>query len=154
MPHLATRIIRRHNRRTVVVLFLPLATLLLCVQSNSLLSQEPSQQIDRKTIHETVEAVAAVIKAEYFDPDTAEKTSDALHERLAQARYANTRSLEHLAENLTRDLLQLTSDKHLVVAVTRDRATESLPTQKPSDESRNRRPAGQLWRSASGSIAW
>jgi len=120
----------------VAVLFLPLAMHLLCVQSNSLLSQEPSQQIDRKTIHETVEAVAAVIKAEYFDPVTAEKTANALRERLAQARYANTRSLEHLAENLTRDLLQLTSDKHLVVAVTRDRSMESLQTEKPTDESR------------------
>jgi hypothetical protein len=118
------------------VLLLPLATLLLCVQSIPLLGQESSQQIDRKTIHETVEAVAAVIKAEYFDSVLAEKTSDALHERLAQARYANTRSLEHLAESLTRDLLQLTSDKHLAVAVTRDRPMESLPLQKQSDESR------------------
>ena len=118
------------------VLFLLLATPLLWVESNSLFSQEPSQQIDHKIIRETVEAVAAVIKAEYFDAVTAARTSDALHERLAQARYANARSLEHLAESLTRDLLHLTGDKHLMVTLTEDLATESLPTQKPSDESR------------------
>ena len=118
------------------VLFLLPATPLLWVQSNLLFSQAPSPQIDHKIIRETVEAVAAVIEAEYFDAVTAARTSDALNERLAQARYANARSLEHLAESLTRDLLQLTSDKHLAVAVTRDRPTESLPTQKSSDESR------------------
>jgi hypothetical protein len=79
-------------------------------------------QIDRDLIRDTVQSLAAVVRREYMDAETAGRVERSLRQGLAADRYARAGSPEDLAAILTRDLFELTRDKHLSVAVVPDRA--------------------------------
>lgn len=66
----------------------------------------------------TVFSVADVVEREYFDPAAARSIADALRRRAAEVTFRDP-SLEALAAVLSRELLALSSDKHLAVGVIR-----------------------------------
>lgn len=103
-------------------------------------SQQAVTRVDPTLIRGTVESVATVVGREYFDADVAASVATLVRERLAQGRYSNAETLESLAGLLTRDLLEMTKDKHLVVAVLRNGAPASgSPASDASREVRARR---------------
>jgi hypothetical protein len=99
-------------------------------------SAQQGTALDEATIHQTVESLGAVISREYFDAEVATRTEAMLKQRLAQGRYAGNNTFESLAATLTRDLTELTHDKHLVVAVADGSDSESSPAQSAVQESR------------------
>jgi C-terminal processing protease CtpA/Prc len=76
---------------------------------------------DPATIESAVRSVADVFAREYFDIQLSKRVADELHHRLAAGRYADAASPADLAQRLTRDVFELTQDKHVVVAVARPR---------------------------------
>jgi C-terminal processing protease CtpA/Prc len=76
------------------------------------------------------------VHREYVDADAAARVDTSLRQWLAEGRYAGAETPEALAVMLTRDLFELTRDKHLSVAVVPERA--SIPANH-SDESRETR---------------
>ena len=68
-------------------------------------------------VNETVDAVADAVAREYFDPEVGARTAEVLRRRGTEGRYSDADSLEELARRLTSDLRDVTTDKHLTVAV-------------------------------------
>ena len=81
------------------------------------------------------------MQREYFDPKVAARVEVSLRERLVQGRYDTAPTLESLANMLTRDLFDLTQDKHLNVAVVQEAQStaSSANTANLSREARGRR---------------
>jgi hypothetical protein len=77
--------------------------------------QQPSTVVDRAFIQDAVESLSAVVAREYFDAAVANRMADALREHLRGGRYDAPSNLESFARALARDLLEATSDQHLVV---------------------------------------
>ena len=96
--------------------------------------------IDAALVRDTVEAVGAVIAREYFAADVGERVQNALRQRHAAGRYDRETTPDALATALTRDLLELTSDKHLAVMVSVQSAQAQRPTASPRP--RCSRPCG------------
>jgi C-terminal processing protease CtpA/Prc len=92
-------------------------------------------RLDKSLLDETLKATAATIREEYFDAELAAKIDREINQWLEQGRYAEIKSLDSLAAKLTRDLLDLTRDKHLAVAVVGNRQSAAA-TDGESDESR------------------
>jgi hypothetical protein len=61
--------------------------------------------------------MARTIAAEYFDAETADRTRAALLERLGSGRYDQPATAADFARFVTRDLFELTHDKHLTLNV-------------------------------------
>src|SRR5688500_7367545 len=93
-----------------------LSYILLC---SVLCAQERSCTVESDQRRETVESLAKHVGKEYFDAETAEKLSQRLKEELANARYDDVTTLQDLARRLTRDMFEVTKDKHLSVIVAR-----------------------------------
>lgn len=118
---------RRHEwfvaRLTSVALFAPIVCFSMFLsfaigfQAPNVVGQQPESDIDRELVRKTVENLAMIVKREYFDPDVAERVDMSLRDRLVQGRYDSASSLESLGKTLTRDLFDMTNDKHLNVAV-------------------------------------
>jgi C-terminal processing protease CtpA/Prc len=81
------------------------------------------------------------VQREYFDPKVASRVEVSLRERLAHGRYDTAPTLESLANMLTRDLFDLTQDKHLNVVVVQEAQStaSSAKTANLSREARGRR---------------
>jgi hypothetical protein len=96
----------------------------------------PAMPLDRELVQETVTSLSQVVQREYVDAEAAARADASLRQWLAEDRYAAAQTPDALAGMLTRDLFELTRDKHLSVAVVPERA--SMPTTQ-SDESRETR---------------
>jgi C-terminal processing protease CtpA/Prc len=116
------------NRRLIVSVSIVLA--LTVIPAASPASGQPADRLDEALITDTVESLATVVNREYFDPDVAARVAISVRERLAQGRYRNAETVESLAGQLTRDLFEVTKDKHLAVEVIRS-------TLNSSDEARD-----------------
>ena len=103
--------------------------------------QPPANEIDPEIARKTVENLASVVQREYFDPNVASFVDVSLRERLAKGRYDTAPTLESLANMLTRDLFDLTQDKHLNVAVVQETQSTASSAKTPnlSREARGRR---------------
>ena len=124
------------SRRRVA---LAVAVLVAWMSGAGVLAQQAvTPALDPETISKTVEAVAAVIEREYFDPDLATRMAQSLRTRSSQGHYAAARTWGALAQALTRDVFPLSHDKHLDVRVAPDR---SAPAASPAEtrETRARR---------------
>jgi hypothetical protein len=97
--------------------FVALLTLALGIGANttSFACQAQEQGADEKLARETVQIVADIIQREYFDPGVAAQVAAQLSARLAEGRYGQSNTLASLAQALTRDLYEITHDKHLAV---------------------------------------
>jgi C-terminal processing protease CtpA/Prc len=87
--------------------------------------QESESALDRALIQQTVEAVGATIRKEYFDDRLAATVDRKLQERLAAGDYSQAKTKEGLAAELTHELLALTKDKHLAVSVNQNASLDS-----------------------------
>ena len=87
-------------------------------------AQTPRQpargEISAEFVHATVDSLASVVRDEYVDAEVATRVEGSLRKWLAEGRYADVRTPEDLSRSLTRDLVALTSDKHLAVVVDRE----------------------------------
>jgi len=79
--------------------------------------------LDNRFILETVKSVGDTIHEQYFDVNVAADVKRVLKLRLAEGRYASATTHETVASMLTEDLFELTHDKHLAVAVARNKPT-------------------------------
>ena len=88
-----------------------------------------AQGLPAATIASVVRGGAEIFAREYFDVPLSSRVRDELLARLAEGRYSGTTSSQDLAEQLTRDLRELTQDKHVAVLLRRsgDRTTASPP---------------------------
>lgn len=93
-------------------------------------------RLDRTLVGGVVESLAAVVDREYFDSRVAADAARLIRGRQSQGRYAAARTLGSLAETLTQDLFEATSDKHLAV-----RVAQAPPSQAPQlrDDERSTR---------------
>lgn len=76
----------------------------------------PENPLAAPAIAEAVEALAATVDREYFDPVVASRVAASLRASLASNAYADAATPRNLAERLTRDMLAWTHDKHLAVS--------------------------------------
>jgi retinol-binding protein 3 len=122
--------------RTWLTAHIPVIALLLLqlVLPPSSLAQE-TPRLDTKLVQDTIKSVGAIIRDEYFDAELAASVNDSLQERVKQGRYADATTTGKLAANLTKDLLELTHDKHLAVEARRSGPSENK-FNGVSDESR------------------
>jgi hypothetical protein len=74
-----------------------------------------AQGLPDATIDGVVRRAAEIFAREYFDVPLSIRVRDELLQRLADGRYAGAASNQELAERLTRDLRELTRDKHVAV---------------------------------------
>ena len=107
------------GRRPSARLRVALPILLVLIFSAPALGQQPARP---RSHTDAVEAVAAVIAREHFDPDLAARIAHALRTRSSEGRYDAADTWSSLAQLLTRDLFGLSQDKHFGVRVVRDRA--------------------------------
>lgn len=103
------------------------ATLAITASAHRAVAQTSTAGVDRALLASTAESVGHVIREEYFDETIAANVEAALTGASARARYAAANSPDALAQMLTRDLYELTRDKHLAVTVKRP------PTAGPTD---------------------
>jgi hypothetical protein len=96
----------------------------------------PPALIEPALITTTVESLGTVVKREYIDPDLGAKVEATLRRSLAGGRFTDASTAETLATMLSRDLYEVTHDKHLVVEVVRRAPGASPPTAIQSDEAR------------------
>jgi retinol-binding protein 3 len=115
---------------------IPVIALLLLqlVLSPSSLAQE-TPPLDTKLVQDTIKSVGAIIRDEYFDAELAASVNDSLQEWVNQGRYADATTTGTLAANLTKDLRELTHDKHLAVEARRSGPSKNK-SNGVSDESR------------------
>ena len=106
-------------------------TVLACGQA---LGRQRNDGLDRTVVRDAVESLATVVDREYFDAEVAARVAQRLREKLAQGSYSGVQTLKSLADMLSRDLFEVTNDKHLVVAIVQDRT--STPASTASDEDR------------------
>jgi hypothetical protein len=97
---------------------------------------QPQAQIDAALITATVEAVGAVVKREYIDPDVGSRADAKLRESLAAGRFAAASTADELAPMLSRDLYEVSHDKHLAVEAVKNPLDASRPAAGQSDEAR------------------
>ena len=91
-------------------------------------------QLDAAVVAATVESLGAIVKREYIDPDSAVKAEARLRQLLADGRFAAATTADALAKMLTRELFEVTHDKHLVVEPIRE--TGARPTAVQTDDAR------------------
>jgi C-terminal processing protease CtpA/Prc len=84
--------------------------------------------LDAAEVRAAVRSVAAAVDREYFDAAAAARVAASLNRWIEDGRYDRVTRLESLAPMLTRDLFDLTGDKHLAVAVLEDRPSAPAST--------------------------
>lgn len=97
-------------------------------------------KVDSAFVGETVEGLGAVVAQNHFDPNTGRRVQRTLRERAADGHYDRETTLEGLAAALTRDLVDLTGDKHLALMVSFGTAEPERPS--PTARRRCSRPCG------------
>jgi hypothetical protein len=122
----------RHARRLVTLV----VACIVCAPASRAQNASPSGPINPAFVVPTVEALGAVVKREYFDPDVAHRVDATLRQWLLEGRYATATTAEMLATLLSRDLYAITRDKHLSVAVVRDPPAEPERATAHEDEIR------------------
>src|SRR5215831_8512866 len=113
--------------------FTCLLLVFLCVASSA---ESFQSSLDAAFISKTVDSLTAVVNREYFDPDVAKEVETALRKPSAIATYITARDADELAMMLTRDMYQVTGDKHLSVDVVRQAPTVSATPQINADQAR------------------
>jgi hypothetical protein len=81
--------------------------------------------LDQAAIGTAVRAVAEVFEREYFDAALSKTVAEEIERRLDGGRYAGANLPAALAERLTADFYELTTDKHIAVALATPRAANS-----------------------------
>lgn len=81
-------------------------------------------------VDSTVRGAADLFAANYFDVPTATRVSTELKRRLEAGQYLNPPTNQALAARLTRDLMELTHDKHVAVQIRRRAAGSAGPVQR------------------------
>jgi hypothetical protein len=84
-------------------------------------------------IRKTVDSLGAVIAREHFDSNTGSRVETILRERADAGHYDRETTLDGIAKVITRDLVELTGDKHLALMV-------SLGTKAPERPGPSARP--------------
>lgn len=77
------------------------------------------QAIDSVTVESVVRGAAEILAEQYFDIPLSATVSTELKHRLEAGRYAMLQTHEAIADRLTRDLFELTRDKHVAVRLRR-----------------------------------
>jgi hypothetical protein len=98
----------------------------------------PPAQMDGAFVTATVESLGAVVKREYIDADLGAKAEVKLRQSLADGRFAAAPTPAALATLMSRDLYDVTHDKHLAVEAVRDAPGTPRPTAAQADEARAR----------------
>lgn len=83
----------------------------------AVLASLAAQPLDRATIDATVRGAADVFEAEYFNLALSKSVSAELRRRAEAGTYASAPTPQDLARLLSRDLLELTRDKHVAVNI-------------------------------------
>lgn len=120
---------------------LPRIVIAVFVLANLALAQpareQPDMKIDAAARTEVIEGVVKMVTEKYVFPDVAEKMAKAIRERMGQKEYDTVSSAQAFAQKLTRDLREVSHDKHLSV----DYFAKPFPQQErkePTDEDRKR----------------
>jgi hypothetical protein len=96
----------------------------------------PPAPIDAALVTATVQSLGAIVKREYIDPDVGARVETRLQQSLAGGRFAEASTADALATMLSRELYDITRDKHLVVEAVRRTPGAPRPTAVQSDEAR------------------
>ena len=94
----------------------------------------------------SVMEIAAIVSREYFDPTIADRLANSLRRRLHEGEYTSVTSADALAEQVTRDLLAASRDKHLAVTVIGEAAPSPGPASPDSRADGVRRTNGGVQR--------
>jgi hypothetical protein len=120
-------------------MLLPLSLLFGIVLGVTARGDDPPA-VDAKTQSEVIDGIVAILSTDYVFPEVAKKMEEALRQHQASERYAKVQSPDQLALLLTRDLLEVSHDKHLHV-----NAMPSGLGAPPSDRDSSDAGAAQAW---------
>jgi retinol-binding protein 3 len=99
---------------------------------------QPDLTIDAKMRTEVLSGVMKNLNESYVFPETATRMEQALRDRIARNEYNGITSAKQLAETLTRDLQEVSKDKHLRVAYSHEPRPVQTREEEPSPEERER----------------
>jgi C-terminal processing protease CtpA/Prc len=91
--------------------------LFVALAHGSVVAQGSADQLNPGFSRQTVESVADLVRANYFDSALAHQIANSLQRQLASGEYDDLDTLKSLTDRLTRELFEITRDKHLAVAV-------------------------------------
>ena len=118
------------NTASIRAMTLVVAILAVIAIGTGVPAQSREDAINPGAARDMVERVAATVAAEYFDPVVASRAALRLREEPRLLRYSALATKRELASALTRDLFDVTHDKHLVVSM---RAPASSVASEPRD---------------------
>jgi hypothetical protein len=104
---------------------------------------QPADLVDPARAHRVVEESARTIASEYFDPRVGDNTRASLLDRLALGRYDTPATPRDFAATVTRDLFELTRDRHLWLTAVSPSPQAPQQTISPAPASNTREIAGR-----------
>lgn len=126
-------------RRRVWRLVAPLVPAVTLAISPAAAQNPPAPaQMDGSFVTATVESLGAIVRREYIDAEAGAKADARLRQSLSDGRFSAAQTPAALATMLSRDLFDVTHDKHLVVQAVGDAPGTPRPTTAQADEARAR----------------
>jgi hypothetical protein len=122
------------ENRALLALALVLATLGVAAPAGHRL--QPT--LDEAVVATSLRDIATIVEREYFDPEVARVAADTIRSRLRDGAYAGL-SLRALAAAVSRDLFEVTRDRHMGVAVISEAQQQPTSSEDQERQSRGRR---------------
>jgi peptidase S41-like protein len=124
------------------------AVVLLTAMFSSSASRQPSPNqpdmtVDASVVGNTITLLAKGLRSAYVFPDVGEKVAAMLEQRQARGEYAAVSSAKALSELVTRQMFELTRDKHLRLLY----SSQVVPQFSLSRQRLSRRQAPECWNS-------
>ncbi len=92
----------------------------VAIADGPVLGKPAAEPFDAAFVRRTLEAVAASVETDYFDPAVGSKVASALREGCSRGRYDEVRDPKALAGMITGDIYTMAQDKHLSVMVRKE----------------------------------
>src|SRR5215212_1219403 len=124
------------------------AFILVAVQFTTALAQQPELPdltIDAATRTQVVDGVLKRLNDSYVFPDVAKKMEQSIRERASKKEYDQITSAKDFAAKLTKDLQEVSHDKHLRVRYSSNPLPEGGPRREPSAAEREEEKRELTW---------
>jgi C-terminal processing protease CtpA/Prc len=121
--------------------------ILVAVQLTAV-AQQPEQQdltIDAATRTQTIDGILKRLNDSYVFPEVAKKMEQSIRERVSNKAYDQVTSAREFATKLTKDLQEVSHDKHLRVRYSYNAIPERGPRREPTAEEREQEKRELTW---------
>ena len=124
------------------------AAFILAAVQFTVVAQQPEQQdltIDAATRTQVIDGILKRLNDSYVFPETAKKMEQSIRERVSNKEYDQVTSAKEFAMKLTKDLQDVSHDKHLRVRYSYNAIPERGPRREPTAEEREQEKRELTW---------